>query len=471
MQLVNILMFLVAAMALMSGVVVVLGVGRSERTRALWFLLAGIGITTWCTTMSLFFMARPGEEAIADLYIHITYTAALIITAGVFGYNCWVNRAGKVASLLVLAIATAFAIKFNLEPSLLYSNMTLSASTNNNLTNADSWFVYAYFGFIGASITAYLIALAFQIKRAANKNLKNGLTVSFVGWLVNGIIVSVFAMILPVFAHDYSLSWVGPLSMGIVLLTVYFSLLRYRLLILRSNWLAIVSYAMIFILATMAYMVLFFVVFTALFKIPNPSMSVLALNVVMVAIVLLLLPVISEVGAAIKSMIFVRSVDMVYIIKRINRLAGQKVDLKNLAEFLADRMHFDYVGFLIDGRLWGSEKIDLADNELVLISKMKHSTNYIWLYVDDALKPVFERSNLAAVAQMRNARGQVFGHILIGRPLGEIEFAQRDLTQVESIVNLVAAIVDSGEKKVCINVNGQKVCGVPESEAKKISGG
>jgi hypothetical protein len=464
-------MFLVAAMALISGIVVMLGVNRDERGRALWFLLTGIGIAVWCVAMSMFFMLKPGDEHLADLYTHITYTSAIFLAASIFGYNCWINRTGKIASIFVLLLGGALMIMFNLNPDLMYSGITLNASTGNNIANADSWFVYAYFGFIAAVITAYLTVLIVQIRRATNKSIKKGLTVSFVGWFLNGIIAAIFSIFIPFFGNDYSLSWVGPLSMGIVLVAVYFSLLRYRLLVLRSNWLAVASYAMVLTIATMAYMVLFYIVFTTLFKIPNPSMSVLLLNVIMVAIVLLLLPVISEIGATIKSIIFVRSVDMVYIIKKINRLAGQKIDLKELAEFLADRMHFDYVGFLIDGRLWGSEKIDLADNELAMISKMKHSTNYIWLYIDDALQPVFERSNLAAVAQMRNSRGQVFGHILIGRPLGEIKFEQRDLTQVESIVNLVAAIVNKGEKLVCINVNGQKVCGVPESEAKKITAG
>ena len=470
MQLVNILMFLVATMALVSGIVVVAGVKHGERVRALWFLLTGLGTAAWCAAMSLFFMAHPGQESIADVYTHITYTAAVLLAASVFGYNCWVNRPGKILSVLVLLLATAIAIFFNLNPSLMYSSITLSFTTNNNINNATSWFVFLYFGFTIVVIIGYLTALIIQIRKTTNKNLRKGLVVSFAGWLTNGIIAAIFAIFIPFFLNDYSLTWVGPLAMGIVLLTVYYSLLRYRLLVLRSGFLSVVSYAMIFILATMAYMVLFFVVFTSLFKIPNPSMSVLALNVVMVAIVLLLLPVINEVGSAVKSMIFVQSVDMVYIVKKINKLAGQKIDLKNLAEFLADRMHFDYVGFLVDDRLWGSSKIDLADNELEMISKMKHSSSYIWLYVDDALKPVFERSNLAAVAQMRNARGQVFGHIIIGRPIGELKFEQRDLTQVESIINLVAAVVNSNEKTVCINVNGQKVCGVPEGEAKKIAG-
>ncbi|MCL2002129.1 hypothetical protein FWG76_01855 [Candidatus Saccharibacteria bacterium] len=469
MQLINILMYLVAVMAMVTGVVVMLGVDKKERVRSLWFLLASVSISLWCVFMALFYAATPGQEAHADFTIHATYTAALAMAIGVFGYNCWVSKAGKIASLVVLAVGTALIFKFNMEPELLYSSFTLSHNQTNSIANADTWFVYVYFGFSGVVLTLYLIALALQIKKAETKNIKAGLTVAFVGWLSSGIAAAIFALALPM-AGNYNLAWVGPLSTGLVMLLVYFSLLRYRLLVLRSAFLSIISFAMVFILATMAYMVLFFIVFTSLFKIPNPAMSVLALNAIMVAIVLLLLPVINEVNAAVKSMIFVRSVDMVYIIKKINRLAGQKVDLKNLAEFLADRMHFEYVGFLLEGRLWGSKKIDLADNELFQISKMKHSSNYIWLYVDDELKPVFERSSLAAVAQMRNARGQVFGHILIGKPLGEIKFEQRDLTQVESIINLVAAVVNSGERRVCVNVNGQKVCGVPESEAKKITG-
>jgi hypothetical protein len=456
-------------MALVSGVIVLLGVQRGGRARGAWFFLTGASIALWCTSGTLFSMSTPGQEALAILYTKITFALALVLSICLFSYNCWVNRTGKIATLIVLLIGGALIIQFVLSPSLLFTGITLSNTVNNSITNADSWFVPTFFGFTGIVNIGYLVALIMQYKTATDRNAKKGLQISLIGWSICTALLFTFLMALPS-TGNYNFVWVGPLSFGVVLIAVYYSMLRYRLLVLRSNFLSIVSYAMIFIIATMVYMVLFFVVFTSLFKIPNPSMSVLALNVVMVAIVLLLLPVISEVGAAIKSMIFVRSVDMVYIVKKINHLAGQKIDLKNLAEFLADRMHFEYVGFLIDGRLWGSSKIDLADNELAKIAKMQHSSSYIWLYVDDTLRPVFERSGLAAVAQMRNARGQVFGHILIGRPIGEIKFEQRDLTQVESIINLVAAVVNSSEKKVCINVNGQRICGVPASEAKKIAG-
>jgi hypothetical protein len=470
MQLVSILMFLTAIMALLSGIIVLVGASPSSKARAIWFLLAGISIAIWCTAMALFYMAIPGQEETARIYAYAVYIGGIIMMPFIFGYHCWINRLGKIATFIVLAAAFVLIVQFALNPSLLYSSIELSRDGHNSIINSDSWFPYLFFGFGFVVINAYLISLVLQIKKAANKQLKQGLLVSLIGWGFSGILSGIFTIFLPI-QGNYAWAWIGPLTVGVVFLMTYLSLLRYRLMVLRSQWLAVVSYAMIAIIAAMAYILLFFIVFTALFNIPNPSTTILVFNVIMVAIVLLLFPVINEIGATVKSMIFVRSVDMVYIVKKINRLANQKIDLRELAEFLADRTHFEYVGFLIDGRLWGSKQVELADNEITAITKMKHSTNYIWLYVDDTLKPVFDRTGLAAAAQMRNGRGQVFGHILIGKPLGEIQFEQRDLTQVESIINLVAAVVSSGEKKVCINVSGQRVCGVPESEAKKISGG
>ena len=51
-------------------------------------------------------------------------------------------------------------------------------------------------------------------------------------------------------------------------------------------------------------MILFYLIFTALFKIPNPSTSILVLNFLMIIIVLLLMPVINEVKASIGSFDF-----------------------------------------------------------------------------------------------------------------------------------------------------------------------
>ena len=67
----------------------------------------------------------------------------------------------------------------------------------------------------------------------------------------------------------------------------------------------------------------------------------------------------------------------------------------------------------------------------------------IWQKIDGKNKKLFERLNLKAVAELRNAKGRSFGQILVGKPVGKMSFERKDLIQLEMIVNLVASVIDS----------------------------
>ena len=51
--------------------------------------------------------------------------------------------------------------------------------------------------------------------------------------------------------------------------------------------------------------------------------------------------------------------------------------------------------------------------------------------------------NLKAVAELKNAKGKAFGQLIVGKPNGKTSFERRDLVQLEMIINLVAAVIDS----------------------------
>ena len=55
----------------------------------------------------------------------------------------------------------------------------------------------------------------------------------------------------------------------------------------------------------------------------------------------------------------------------------------------------------------------------------------------------FNRLDINAVAELQDAKGKTFGQILVGKPQGKMGFERRDLIQLEMIVNLVAAMIDT----------------------------
>ena len=192
------------------------------------------------------------------------------------------------------------------------------------------------------------------------------------------------------------------------------------------------------------YMLIFYLIFTALFKIPNPSASILVLNFIMIVIVLLLIPVINEVTASIRSMISVGQVDLAYVIKKLNRIATKNVDLRELAAFLADHLHFAYIGILINGRLYGSKALSISAGELEKIGKLRPAAaGGVWQEPNEAVQKILDELDLKAIAELKNAKGKPFGQLIVGRPLGKASFERRDLVQLEMIINLVATVIDS----------------------------
>lgn len=232
--------------------------------------------------------------------------------------------------------------------------------------------------------------------------------------------------------------------LSVVMLTYFYAILRYRVVSVSTPLLKTLAYVVILTSGVVVYMLIFYLIFNALFKIPNPSASVLVLNFLMIVIVLLLMPVINELMSSINSLIQVGQVDIAYVIKKLNHLATRNVDLRDLASFLADHLHFAYIGFVINGRLYGSKALAISSEELSSITHLKSSTGTeIWQKPNKTVEKTFDEMGLKAVAELRNAKGKPFGQIIVGKPLGKSTFERRDLIQLEMIINLVATVIDS----------------------------
>jgi len=306
----------------------------------------------------------------------------------------------------------------------------------------DGWYYYVYIAWFAAATGTFLAFCFYQIRKSSTKRVRIGYLYFLVGLMVTGTLSLIFDLILPLLKR-YDLIWIGPLSISAVIIILYYSILRYRIMQLSVRWLKALSYVIIMSSAAIVYMLIFFVIFTALFKIPNPSTSVIVLNFIMIIIVLLLLPVINELNAFVRSLISVGQVDIAYIVKKLNRIATANVNLQELAAFLAEHLHFSYIGFVINGRLYGSGPLKISADELKEVGKLAEGERGIWQDLNEPVGEAFDKLEITAVAELRNARGKVFGQILVGKAMGKLSFERKNLIQLEMIINLVAAVIDS----------------------------
>lgn len=295
--------------------------------------------------------------------------------------------------------------------------------------------------FLFAIILAILSFI--KAKRTRTRSDDHGARILVISLAASLAITLITEVALP-FSGNLNLFWLGPLSASLLIFSHFYATLRYHLYILNARWLRILAYLIILSLAAVFYMTIFYLILHFLFKFPDESAStIIILNFVMIVIVLMLFPVVNEATTRVRSLISVNQVDLTYVIKSLNRYATQNVNLNELADFLASHLHFSYIGFIINNRLYGSSHLKVSADELTELSVLEPADRGIWQKISPEVKPLTDNLGITAVAELRNANGRPFGQILVGQPLGKETFAKRDLAQLELVVNLVASIIDS----------------------------
>lgn len=440
MQLIVILLITVSVLTLLSGVTVFLGSSKGDRLRSAWFFIATIFAAIWTVSISMFLIAEPSWKASIDLPVRWTYLSSIFIDIALLGYISWREKYGKIVTLAFLIGGIILSAVFINNPGLLYTDVILSSAGNSLVTNIGP-FYFIYITFFCLLVPAVILALLKQILKPVSKKKRGGDLVLLIGFAISGTMSLIFCLILPLWRWD--LVWLGPLAVSTTIIAFYYSILRYRVLNLSSIWLKILSYIVIMASSAVIYMVIFSIIFALLFRGSTPSTEVIILNFIMILIVLLLFPAMNELNMFVNSLISTQDVDMIYIIKKLNKFTPRtNSDLKELADFLADHMHFESVNFLIDKQIYGSIKNKITSDEVEIISRLGDPENGIWQNIDENDEK-WLRHDFSAIAALRDSNGQTFGQMIIGKPIGKINFNQRDIIQIESAINMVATTISS----------------------------
>ena len=443
MQLIAILLITVSVLALLSGFAVFLGSSKSSRAQALTFLITTFGVFGWAFSMAIFLTLDENAIDIAPIPVFGIYLSTLVMDLFVLVYTGWKIK-WSIFPIIISTLASIFlGAALIYDPHLLYDNIVLSSTAGDSVGIRLDWYYIAYIAlmvFEGINVVAFILS---RIKHTTNQAFKRGwksfLICLAIGWTAAGI----FDLYLPLFRYD--LIWIGPLFIAIDFVIHYYAIIKYRLLDLASSWLKILSHIIVMSLAAVVYLTLFFIIFMALFKVPSPSSAVIILNVVMIIIVLLLFPILNELSSYFRSLSSIKDIDLVYFVKKIQQMSKNYINYHELAGFLSDHLHFQYVGLIIDKKLYGSKPSRITAAEVTHISNYRTPIRGIWLALDDATMSELKKCGIEAVAILRDAEGVVVGKIMLGRPIGNISFRNRDISSLETALTLTAA-ASSSEK-------------------------
>ncbi len=439
MQLTTILLITVALLTVLAGFSIMAGSQKNERSRSAWFFLATLGTAAWAVFIALFLSLPEDNTSLAPIYIIGLYTGAVIMDIGLMFYMCWGYKVGKIATAIFCLYGVFLITALLYDPSFLYTGIQLSFNHGNSLQIVVDWYYWAYCIYFVLATFVLLSAVLYRVGHATHKRNRIGYIVFLVGFSITGVLSLIFDILLPV--ANYSLIWIGPLAVGATILSFYYSILRYHILTLSTRWLNILSYIILMMSTAVLYMIIFFLVFSALFRVTSPSAEVFLLNFIMVLIMLFMIPLINELGAFMKSLVSTSQVDVSYIVKKLNNLAPKDANKEELAGFLADHMHFSYVGFLINGKLYGSSSLPISQSELHQVQSLKPASKGIWQDFNEPVSRIFTNIDINAVAELQDNTGKVFGQVLIGKPVGKMKFERKNLVQMEMIINLIALVI------------------------------
>ncbi len=306
MQLIIILLATVSILTFLSGVIVFFGATKGAKVRSVWFFLAAIFATVWMASISLFLIADPNWANIIDWHVKWTFVSAILIDISFLGYVAWPEKIGRILTFIFLVAGIIISLLIFIEPGLLYSSINL-AKTGNSVTMNIGPLYFAYIGFFCVIVPAVVLSLLRQYIKTRSNRKKGGDLVIMLSFGASSTLVLISNLILPLFGN-WNMVWLGPLALSATIIGFYYTILRYRSLNLASIWLKIFSYIVIIASIAIVYMVIFSIIFAALFRGSTPSTEVIILNFIMIMVFLLLMPAMSEVVSFVRSLISDQSI-------------------------------------------------------------------------------------------------------------------------------------------------------------------
>ncbi len=256
---------LIALMALILGVLVL---RKSKRRQGVkwWFFLVCLCLGVWSAGLELFSLAD--NAMVLDIASRWFYVASAIFcpALAIFTAKSFLPPTKSVKSFIyissamfvVLAIYIALAPEFIINTSEIYTPIDFSQIP----INAIHYTVFAIF-----FMTFFLIAMWFGYRAWKNSDTirRKQVAIYMVGLFISSIPGFVVDLLLPALG-DYRYIWIGPVATVIFLFAIMYSIVRYRLMDVKTAVARSVSYILLLIALAAIYAVSAYVISIVVFQ-------------------------------------------------------------------------------------------------------------------------------------------------------------------------------------------------------------
>ncbi len=437
MQLIRALLIAATVVVILSGISIFFGSHKQEKKSSIYFLISTIGAALW--TIAIFIALNMPNAS--SSFVHITVTCIIggvtLCDIGLLAFLSWEYKGGKVLTFLFTVFGALLIALLAYDSSLFYSSYDLSQGYVRIFIE-HSWYYFAiiaYFFLISITFSSYLLK---RIKDTANQSLKTGLKLFYVGLSIGGILALVFDLIL--ITSLPNLIWIGPMATIISMMSFYYSVVKFRTLNISSRWMEIMSYAILIATAAIIYLLAFYIVFTAMFSVPNPSPEILILNGIMAAFLLLLMPALYEFTYFMKASFFSDEIELGYIMKKLDAIDSKHFDPRDTARFLADTLHYENCALILSKHAYATDNTRFTTDEITDILNLRPAENRIW--VAESHLPKKDGFHISEIATIKNSKGQEVGRLILGKRISDKALSKKDFAKIEAVTDVISALVE-----------------------------
>ncbi|MBR3366150.1 hypothetical protein IKG48_03485 [Candidatus Saccharibacteria bacterium] len=441
MQLIRTLLIAATIVVILSGISIFFGSSRKEKKTSIYFLLATIGASIWTIAIFLFLNMPKASPEFVRVIVACIIGGITLCDVGLLAFLSWHYKGGKTMTFIFTIIGALLVTLVAYDPSLFYSSVDLSKDYAQ-LFVEHNWYYFAliaYFFLISITFSSYLMR---RIKETANPSLKTGLKVFYIGLSIGGILALIFDLILITALPN--LVWIGPMATIISIMSFYYSVVKSRTLSISSRWMEVMSYILLIATAIIIYVLAFYIVFTAMFSIPNPSVEILILNVVMAIFLLLLMPIMIELTNFMKASFFSDKIELGYIMKKLDTMDSRTFDPRDTARFLTDTLHYESCVLIISKHAYATDNTKFTTEEINTFLSLKPVENQNW--VDPANIPAKDGFHISEMLLLKNSKGKEIGALIFGKRISERHLTKRDFIKIEAVANMISAIAEESHK-------------------------
>ncbi len=447
MYFIHVLVVVVAILTILASLALVFGSDKKEKVHSLWMPLAAIGEAVWAVSIAIFLSLGNDVvgSTIAPWLVRGIYLGAIVMNVAILGYILWKTWSGKIVTLIFMLGGILLGGLIVGRPEMLYTGIILADEGATVALNMHSWLYIIYAVYLCSIAITFCATLFIRMKHVAGKKKKHGYLYFLLGLIPASVLFAIFNLLLPVFRYD--LIWVGPLAVGLIVLGFYFAIVRFKIISLNSIALRILSTTVIIIAAFILYFLIFHLVFAALFKVAHPTPQVILLNFIMIAIVLALMPAYIEIMSLTKSLIMTKKIDLAYIVKKLSANDRKKPNLKEISGFLAEHMHFSYVAFYVNDKLYIADDHKIPTELLTKMAKLPSPDHRAWQDLSKLDQGVLKEAEISRVAVLAGANGEIMGQMIFGHPLYKTNLLHKDLVEMAMIASLIGTMIEDGTRK------------------------